>query len=59
MILGILIDHLLGIDLDGMFIPLLSSGPNLFFESWVPTDWEMETLQIIEITAPTWNPADL
>ena len=42
-----------------MFIPLLASGPNLFFESRVPTDWEMETLQIIEITAPTWNPADL
>ena len=49
----------LGIDLDGMFIPLLASGPNLFFESQAPTDWEVETLQMIEITAPTWNPADL
>ena len=49
----------LGIDLDGMFIPLLATGPNLFFESQVPTDWEMEALLIIEITAPVLNPADL
>jgi hypothetical protein len=48
----------LGIDLDSTFIPLLASGPNLFFESQVSTDGEMETLPIIEITAPIWNPAD-
>ena len=48
-----------GIDLDGIFIPLLASGPNLFFESRVPTDWEMDSLPIIEITASVWNPADL
>ena len=41
----------LGIDLDGIFIPaLLASGPNLFFESRVPTDWKMDTLPIIENT---------
>jgi hypothetical protein len=49
----------LGINLDSTFDPLLASGPNLFFESQVPTDWEMETLPIIEITPPIWNPADL
>lgn len=50
----------LGIDLEGIFIPLLMSGPNLlFFKSHVPTDWEMETLPIIELTAPVWNPTDL
>ena len=49
----------LGIDLECIFIPLLASGPNLFFESRVPTDWEMDSLPILEITAPVWNPADL
>jgi hypothetical protein len=49
----------LGINLDSTFIPLLASGPNLFFESQVPMDWEMETVLIIEITDPIWNPADL
>jgi hypothetical protein len=49
----------LGIDLDSLFIPLIASGPNLQFESRVPTDWEVSNLPIIEITAPTWNPADL
>jgi hypothetical protein len=49
----------LGIDLDSLFIPLIASGPNLQFESRVPTDWEVSNLPIIKITAPTWNPADL
>ena len=49
----------LGIDLESIFIPLIPYGPNLSFESRVPTDWEMEHLQIIEITAPVRNPADL
>ena len=49
----------LGLDLEGVFIPLHSSGPNLFFESRVPTDWEMDNLLIIKLTAPVWNPADL
>ena len=42
-----------------IFIPLIAHGPNLSFESRVPTDWEMEHLPIIKITAPVWNPADL
>jgi hypothetical protein len=50
----------LGINLNSTFIPLRASGPSLLFESHVPTDcWEMETLPLIEITAPVWNPADL
>jgi hypothetical protein len=31
-----------------MFIPLLAEGRNLFSESHVPTDREMETLPIID-----------
>jgi hypothetical protein len=49
----------LGIDLDSVFIPLLAAGPNLIFETRVPTAWELEHLPIIEITSPTWDPADL
>jgi hypothetical protein len=49
----------LGIDLDSIFIPLKTLGPNLFFESSVPTAWDLENLPIIEITSSTWNPADL
>ena len=49
----------LGIDLESVFIPLLTSGPNLVFESRVPTDWELSNLPIIQLTAPIWNPADL
>ena len=49
----------IGIDLESIFIPLKPDGPNLCFESRVPTDWEMESLPIIEITSSSWNPADL
>ena len=49
----------LGININSTFIPLRASGPSLLFESHVPTDWEMETLPLNEITAPVWNPADL
>jgi hypothetical protein len=49
----------LGIDLESIFIPLTVSGPNLSFESRVPTDWEMSNLRIVEITSTTWNPVDM
>ena len=49
----------IGIDLNSIFIPLKPDGPNLCFESRVPTDWEMEYLPIIKITSSSWNPADL
>ena len=49
----------LGLDVGSMFIPLLPSGPNLFFETRVPSDWEMLHLPIIELTAPHWDPTTL
>ena len=49
----------LGIDLESIFIPLTVSGPNLSFKTRVPCLWEMDSLLIIEIISPTWNPADL
>ena len=49
----------LGIDLGSIFVPLTVSGPNLSFESRVPTDWEMSNLPIVEVTLTTWNPADM
>ena len=50
----------LGIDLESIFFPLLAYRPDLSFESrGVPTDWKMDNLPMIEITAPMWNPADL
>ena len=49
----------IGIDLDSLFVPLNVSGPNLSFESRVPTDWEMSNLPMVEITSSTWNPADM
>ena len=51
--------HSIGIDLESIFIPLTPDGPNLCFESRVPTDWEMDVLPTIKITSPSWNPADL
>jgi hypothetical protein len=49
----------LGLDVGDVFIPLLASGPNLFFETRVPSDWEMSNLPIIELTAPHWDPCTL
>ena len=49
----------LGLDVETLFIPFQTAGPNLYFESRVPTDWEMNNLPTIIITGPTWNPYDL
>jgi hypothetical protein len=49
----------IGIELEPLFVPLNVSGPNLSFESRVPTDWEMLNCPIIEITLSTWIPADM
>ena len=46
----------LGLDVGELFIPFMTSGSNLYFESRVPTTWEMENLPIVELTAPHWNP---
>ncbi len=45
--------------METVFIPLLPCGPNLIFESRVPTDWELSNLPIVQLTASTWSPADL
>ena len=45
--------------MDSLFIPLIPAGLNLFFESCVPTHWELENLQVVELTAPHWNPVML
>ena len=49
----------LGLDAGDIFIPLMASGPNLFFETCVPNDWEMSNLPTIELTAPHWDPSTL
>jgi Reverse transcriptase (RNA-dependent DNA polymerase) len=49
----------LGLDVGAIFIPLLTSGPNLFFETRVPSNWELSNLPIIELTAPHWDPSTL
>ena len=49
----------LGLDVGDVFIPFFASGPNLFFETRVPSDWEMSNLQLIELTAPHWDPSTL
>ena len=49
----------LGLDVGTLFIPLLTSGPNLFFNSTVTSDWELDNLPIVEITAPHWDPSEL
>jgi hypothetical protein len=40
-------------------VPLTFSGPNLSFESPVPTDWETSNLSIVGVTSTAWNPADM
>ena len=49
----------IGLDVGDVFIPFMASGPNLYFETRVPSDWEMSHLQVIELTAPHWDPSTL
>ena len=49
----------LGLDAGDIFIPLMASGPNLFFKTYVPNDWEMSNLPTVELTAPHWDPFTL
>ena len=49
----------LGLDAGDIFIPLMASGPNLFFKTYVPNDWEMSNLPTVELTAPHWDPSTL
>ncbi len=49
----------IGLDVEVLFVPFQSAGPNLFFETRVPTDWEMDNLQVVDITGPHWDPYDI
>jgi hypothetical protein len=47
-----------GIESDKGFIPFSSQGTTLYFEMRSPTTWELDSLPIILLTAPRWNPHD-
>ena len=47
-----------GIESDQGFIPFSSQGTTLYFETRSPTTWELDSLPIILLTAPRWNPHD-
>ena len=49
----------LGMDTGSLFVPFYTEGSNVVFESRVPTDWEMNNLDVIEITGPHWDPSRL
>jgi hypothetical protein len=46
----------LGIQCNEAFIPCDMKGKVIYFESHVPTDWEIRHLPTIFITGNTWNP---
>jgi len=48
----------IGIDCGDEFIPLRTIGTNVYFESRVPTDWEVKHLPRIYITSDHWDPTD-
>jgi len=47
----------LGVDCEDAFIPFEMDGTNVFFETRVPTDWELLNLPVIPITGDTWDPS--
>ena len=49
----------LGLDTEDLFIPFAADGSTLYFDSRVPSSWELENLPTIVLTAPHWNPAEL
>ena len=49
----------LGLDVRTMFTPLLTSGPNLYFETHETSPWELDNFPVIKLTAPHWNPSTL
>ena len=49
-----------GITGDGFHIPFQMKGTTVYFESHVPTPWEYEHCQIIELPVDTpWNPGEV
>ena len=49
-----------GISSDEMFIPFQMDGTTVFFDTRVPTAWELENCKSIQVTDGTvWNPANV
>jgi hypothetical protein len=48
-----------GIDCKDDFIPFNTTGTIVYFESRVPTDWEMRNLPIIILTGGDWDPVNV
>jgi hypothetical protein len=48
-----------GIDCNDDFIPFNTTGRIVYFESCVPTDWEMRNLPIIMLTGEDWDPVNV
>jgi len=48
----------IGMDCRDIFIPLHTIVSNVYFESRVPTDWEVKHLPRIYITSDHWDPTD-
>jgi len=48
-----------GIDGNETFIPFNTTGTIVYFESRVPTDWEMRNLPIIMLTSEEWDPVNV
>ena len=53
-------DRLFGIDGDDFSVPFQMEGTTVFFESRVPSKWEMENCPVIELTMDVpWNPSEV
>ena len=49
-----------GISGDGLFVPFQMDGTTVYFETRVPTSWELENCKSIEVTNSTvWNPSNV
>ena len=49
----------LGMTTSGPVVPFYTDGPNICFDSRVPTDWEINHLDLILLTGPHWDPTCL
>ena len=53
-------DRLFGIDGDDFSVPFQMEGTTVFFESRVPSKWEIENCPVIELTMDVpWNPSEV
>ena len=49
---------ILVIDCGKVFIPLITMGTVVYFDSRVPTDWEIKHLPKIYLSGDEWDPTD-